>query len=431
MTCKIKALGLFSQRSKTCVMAKDIPQAPDSGIRGFTLIDMAVAFMVIGLLAMPMIQQYKHWQATKNRDLTNIRVQNINEAVENFYYENGRYPCPADPALTAADASYGDEYLDGAGTACNPALDFAPPANGTGYEGTVPFKALRLAVKDNLDGWNNKIIYAVTKTLSDPAGPFNNVGTLTVQQYPLFNHPVSGELVCADTTDELPNTFPGDPGRLDTSNVHYTILSLGETGIGATYQSGTTPQACPTGAGLPFEAENCNKNGTYLMSTCLTNTNVNTADPSFYDDIMAANANERNAVPSDIWDKSRASNDDMGSNVGLIGIGTEAPAYEVDVVGNIKADNTDITDTTKNGDVHATEFCNEAGTKCFNAKLIAGNEPAMNCNPLTQGMTGIGSNQAKCKVTYHQFLGCKCAAGEFMTAIHPGGICCNGVCKAC
>lgn len=83
---------------------------------GFTLIDVAVALLVIGILAAPLVQQYRIWLLTSKQQLTAGRAQNARDAIEQYYFVNNRYPCPADPRLGPSDADFGVELRDFGGT---------------------------------------------------------------------------------------------------------------------------------------------------------------------------------------------------------------------------------------------------------------------------------------------------------------------------
>ena len=56
-----------------------------SSIAGFTLIDMAIALMVIGLLVAPALYQYKIWNEKRAVDITDSRINSINHAIKVFY----------------------------------------------------------------------------------------------------------------------------------------------------------------------------------------------------------------------------------------------------------------------------------------------------------------------------------------------------------
>ncbi|MCB1563132.1 MAG: hypothetical protein KDJ75_06110 [Alphaproteobacteria bacterium] len=392
-----------------------------SSIAGFTLIDMAIALMVIGLLVAPALYQYKVWNEKRAIDITDSRINSINEAIRVFYYENGRYPCPANPDLDITDASYGEEYLQGGGGTCRNSMRLA---GNDAYEGIPPIQALRLTPEDTLDGWNKKLVYAVTKSHADPVGgdPSDTVANppvLTVEEYK-STQGVDGA-ICPDITN---------PAQRTDTLVHYVVLSLGPDWAGPHYKNNSPGPACPAATGFSgFEKnENCDGDTTYLSSICTRNPNTSAALNTHFDDMLSGGENLVTKVPSDFWDIARSGTSDMGSNAGFIGIGTKTPEYEMDVRGNIKADNKDPADTTTSGDLHANQFCDESGTNCFNPAVIAGSDPNMECPPEKRGMTGLGSNQAKCNVGYPNFPGRSCPAGLKMTGMTATKICCNHSC---
>jgi hypothetical protein len=66
---------------------------------------------MLGLILVPLISQYNRWKIDKERGLTSQHYTAIDKAIEDFYFEKGRYPCPALPTLGPGDAAYGQEAL--------------------------------------------------------------------------------------------------------------------------------------------------------------------------------------------------------------------------------------------------------------------------------------------------------------------------------
>lgn len=119
-----------------------------SKISGFSLIEMAIVLVIIGLLAggilLPISEQLQNTRLTDNEN----QMQTIKEALIGFAISNGRLPCPA--TLTSS----GMESPQGGG-------------NCTLQHGFVPFQSLGLSGQfnqDNLysDPWNNPFGYSVT-----------------------------------------------------------------------------------------------------------------------------------------------------------------------------------------------------------------------------------------------------------------------------
>lgn len=98
-------------------------------------------------------------------------------------------------------------------------------------------------------------------------------------------------------------------------------------------------------------------------------------------------------APQKMFDTATNPND-VGTTAGYIGINNNDPQSELDIIGNIRASD-EFGNPDKQGEAHASEYCDTAGNNCFKAESIAGNDPNMNCIG-SKGMSGIGSNKAKC-----------------------------------
>lgn len=410
MTCTIQTVPNTKKNSFCNVLL-------DS--RGLTLIDMAIALMVIGLLAAPLLQQYQRWQTYKDFTEASAKNSNIDNAIVNFYLQNKRYPCPADPTLPKSDVNYGAEAITG--TTCAPSV----LALGGTYQGSIPFKSLRLAATDGIDSWGNKILYAVTSTQADPGGPFG-AGAITIKEFQ-----PTGDFTCPDTTNIANAT--------SVIGIHYTLLSMGETGMGAFNKEGVQLPAmsCPTGGTAPYDAENCNGDAIFMTDTCVRSSRTVAGDQYYFDDVLVgdAAASQKQSVPAATWETSTVNSKDMGTDMPLIGIGTKEPDYEVDVLGNVKADDRDTTDPSdgKYGNAHSGDFCNKDGTACFDAALIAGDDPRMECAKERRGLTGIANNAVQCNVSSDELsnnhTARTCPPGQYLTGVTAAGkLCCNYVC---
>jgi len=59
---------------------------------GFTLIELAVVVMIIGLLAAIVVPQYAKQTDKAKDNVTKTELKNMQNAVELYYVENGKYP---------------------------------------------------------------------------------------------------------------------------------------------------------------------------------------------------------------------------------------------------------------------------------------------------------------------------------------------------
>lgn len=116
-----------------------VPPALTFGLRGFTLVELAIVMFIMALLLGGMLMPLSAQQDVRARQETEARLDEIREALYGFAAINGRLPRPA------ASATDGSERAE-----C---------ANDTDCSGFIPWAAL--GVKRS-DSWNKLIRYSVT-----------------------------------------------------------------------------------------------------------------------------------------------------------------------------------------------------------------------------------------------------------------------------
>lgn len=363
---------------------------------GLTLIDTVIALVLVGLLMIPIVHGLK---LLKNQSASYTNDQNFytaSQALENFYSINGYYPCPADPQLGPDDEQYGEPLTLTGGTDCV----IPPGSNGLVVEGAFPFKALKMTAKEALDGWGNKITYAVTTSLTK-ASTFNEFeGKVEIQD----------NLASCDLS--------GTP--ITGTDYHFVFLSHGQNAAGAYNTEGRLVEKCKPDAGdPPVESENCNKDQTFIFDMCMKN---NVPGLNYYDDEFYINAGNYWRLPSKMWAKGEDQND-AGSRGVFVGVNNFEAAHPLDVKGNVMVQRFG-TDPEKTGQAHATEFCTETqnnGIKCTNASVIAGSDPRMRCDGSGQGVGGIGNNSTKCSNSTTAIRPTTCEIGQFVVGISDDG----------
>lgn len=131
---------------------------------GFTLLEMAVVLIIMGLLlgsGLSLISVQADQQHLKE---TQKILDDAKEALIGYALVNGRLPCPAAPATTGVESPAG-------GGACNNFNNGFLPAITLGLPGTDSSGYLT-------DGWGNRIRYAVTSANTNAVTTTNGLKSL-------------------------------------------------------------------------------------------------------------------------------------------------------------------------------------------------------------------------------------------------------------
>lgn len=176
--------------------------------RGFTLIEIAIVLVIVGLLLGGLLMPLATQVDTRRIEETRKAIEEINEAIIGFALANGRLPCPADPTVATGAAGAGQELGGCAGAA---AL------------GVVPWTTLGVS---ETDAWGRRFTYRVTPTFAD-AVPSAAVGCPTVPLNASFSLCSTGDNTVSDGTANIANNIPA------------VIVSHGKNGSGAFSSSGT------------------------------------------------------------------------------------------------------------------------------------------------------------------------------------------------
>lgn len=405
---------------------------------GFTLIEVAVALMIIGLVLGSVAEIYKQWVRYEQTETTRLNVQNAVNAITAYRDIYGRYPCPApltasrhDPEVgSAGDAIYGvstdctvttGDYALGAGitqagiarvnstdvaTYAYKDIDnpTAPPVSMPPVVriGALPFRTLNLDEDQSYDGYRNKIFYAVTEQLTNRA---------------LFD-PSGGGISIINDTDNSAIYPPG--------SAHFIIFSAGEDGAGA-FSQGDTRLPC-TGAGQ--QGDNCSIEADTVFRIAERGTSGDGTAKQF-DDVVAYATHKD--VP--LWEQGADPTDPSGANMtmkvsGGVGIGetaSQTPQEELEVQGIVRAQDDPNTPEIE-GNVETSSICeyDSGNSTCFPSSLIAGDLEAgtggMQC-PAGTFMTGIKNNQPICS----DEVIVECPGDQVMKGVNADGeLICSG-----
>ena len=155
--------------------------------RGFTLAELAIAFLVISLLLGGMLMTLSAQNQTRQIAETQRTMENARDALFGFAVRFGRLPCPA-----LDDAATGEESRRDAANAytCEVCAVTAPYC-----EGMLPAITLGIGPTDRqgylVDAWGNRVRYAVTNWSHSGTNvaqlPAN--GAIDYKQCPAFTTP--------------------------------------------------------------------------------------------------------------------------------------------------------------------------------------------------------------------------------------------------
>ena len=215
--------------------------------RGFTLIEILVVIVILGLIMAMAAVLLRSVSATQKRSITSSRLANIEAALVQFVMQQRRLPCPAD-GTQSASAGGAEVWAAGACT--------TNQANGV-----VPWRALGLSAADATDGWDRRITYRVASDLvaanamdlswCDPAGTGGLVAgacnaTCTAGN-PVNCTPPSTYLAGKGLVlRNLAGTIVMNPAGSPSTGAAYVLVSHGESGGGAYLDNGVLATSTTT-----------------------------------------------------------------------------------------------------------------------------------------------------------------------------------------
>lgn len=407
---------------------------------GFTLVELAVVMLIFGMLMSSITIGLDRYLRDVSLEETLASIDRTELALYSFQTRRDKYPCPADPTLAPGDANYGradctanpniitvqGRDVDGDGNGELVLIGAAPTAtlldpnnDGDPADGVLNFDSMkskdRYKTNDGLDGWGNKLTYAVTRNLTD-AVPDN------------FNADAGAIFI----VDEQDNNLLNEAGT-----AHAIILSHGANGKGAFTEDGNYVDDCvdiadpaemAQVAALPYdERENCDYEEPAVGDAKFLKGIHNITNADYNDDHIAYMINKT----TNLWEYTGGivmendpdtEDDDSyilqigNTNGGFIGIGL-APQERFHLEGDLQAFK-----------IRSETLCDEDGGNCMPTDLIGAEEgkyPDMKC-PTGEVVVRIEQNKVFCEnpFTAASFGPCT-TPGELMIGISStsGPIC--------
>jgi prepilin-type N-terminal cleavage/methylation domain-containing protein len=212
--------------------------------KGFTLIEISIVLIIVGLMVAGASSGLVSYLNQERQNITKDRLQAIQEALDNYYQVNGRYPCPASyRARVDVDANFArisdptcDTAIAGPGSVGFGTIRVAGRANLCVRIGTIPTRNLNLSDEYMFDKWNNRLTYAVTEQLAGSRFPSRACNGANV---------VSGaDLGAINVVDSGGNTLLNTAGT-----AHYIVLSHGSDLEGYGFNGNNPSGGCSNNAG--------------------------------------------------------------------------------------------------------------------------------------------------------------------------------------
>jgi len=230
-------------------------------VRGFSLVELAVVMAIVAFLLGSLMYTLSAQTEQRSFEDTRRRLDQARELVLAFAVVNGRLPCPARSAATAAPVTVaGDEVVTPA-TGCvgDSTTDYYGGTAGGITYGLLPARTIGYQQVDSsgfaVDAWGNRIRYAVanltTPSATCPTPHFVNATNLKTNGISCQPNDL---LICKSATGITTTTCGGATNQIMSQSLVVAIIfSTGKNGA--------------TGGTGADEAANLNGNRVFVWHT--------------------------------------------------------------------------------------------------------------------------------------------------------------------
>ncbi len=183
---------------------------------GFSLIEMAVVLMIVGLLLGGLLPTLSSQMEQRQMNETRKQLDEIQQALMGYALISGQLPCPANPTIATGQALAGIARI--------------PPCAGVNSTGVLPWATLGVS---ETDAWGNRFTYRVTDYFADSIASATYGGGCTPSPAPTN----ATFALCSVGTLDVLSAASG--GVSIAGNVPSVIISHGKKAAGAYTSQGT------------------------------------------------------------------------------------------------------------------------------------------------------------------------------------------------
>ena len=333
--------------------------------KGFSLIEIAIVLLIVGLVLTPAINMYHQYRVDKDWEETNDNIELAALELGGFRAITGRFPCPASATAVPGDLEYGHELADCLTTApavntCNDGICRYNNAT-SGLDvivGTLPFKTLNLQESESFDSSMGRLSYAVTANLTDNVTFDVNGGGISV----------------VDKLDPSLSLISPE------ASAHFIVISHGHNKAGAYSREGVLINAC--GNAPLIEQENCDDDAEFVSGDY----DLNNFDDrvSFYTPVQPAEWQISQVQPTAITLKNTNSMA-IGAN-----IGQDLSTADTTTVLQIGGDSGAVRSGTRVLTERICEYGASTSADCFEPRLLAGSMTSDGTRLHTNAVPGSG-----------------------------------------
>ena len=245
-------------------------RSPRPAVSGFTLVELAVVFTIVALLLASAMYMLSAQVEQRNFEETRRRLEQAREMLLAFAVVNGRLPCPARSAATAAPVTVaGDEVVTTA-TGCigDAVTDYYGGVSGAVTLGLLPARTIGYQQVDAsgfaIDVWGNRLRYAVANLITNCSGSSTTphfVNSTNLKANGITCQP-NDLLICKSATGITGTTCGGAANQIMSQSLVVAIVySTGKNGT--------------TGGGGIDEAANVNGDRVFVWHTPTPGTAAN------------------------------------------------------------------------------------------------------------------------------------------------------------